>query len=79
MTKMERPKNDTQARALLLSRLKESDLPAGTFATKVLLREPRTMRRWLSGESPIPVLVVDFLVEPTQRPWPNGGRRKAKR
>ena len=57
---------------LLKLRIKESGLSAAKFATKVVLREDRTVRRWLSGESPIPKIVLDFLENPWISPWPKG-------
>lgn len=33
------------------------------FAAHVVMRNPRTVRRWLSGESPIPKEVRDKLKE----------------
>lgn len=37
------------------------------FATRVLLRDDRTVRRWLAGETAIPTEVVSFLK--TRRAW----------
>ena len=31
------------------------------YAREVLVRHPRTVHRWLSGESPIPAVVADSL------------------
>lgn len=33
------------------------------FAREVLLREPRTVRRWLAGESIIPAAVVEWMCD----------------
>lgn len=52
-----------QATALRLLReaLTNSELTASDYARTVLIRGPRTMRRWLRGESPIPEAVRDYL------------------
>jgi len=55
---------------LLSRRIDESGLSAHAFARDVLRREPRTLFRWLAGDSPIPQLVRDWLEEPTPAPWP---------
>lgn len=46
---------------LLRSAIEASGLSASAFARQVLLREPRTIRRWLSGESPVPSIVQNHL------------------
>jgi hypothetical protein len=38
-----------------------SGLSARRYAVEVLLRNERTIRRWLAGDSPIPARVVAFL------------------
>ena len=55
---------------LLSLRISQSGLSARKFAAKVLRRDERTLRRWLSSDSPIPTEVRDFLLEPTPAPWP---------
>lgn len=57
--------------ALLERRIEESGLSARRFAVEVLLREERTVRRWLAGDNPIPGVVLDFLEEPHAAPWPS--------
>jgi hypothetical protein len=57
---------------LLKDAIKSSGLSDRRFATEVLIRDERTVRRWLSGESPIPAVVVAFLREYLQK----GGWRK---
>lgn len=57
-------------RELLLRRIEESGVSARKFAIEVLRREERTIRRYISGESPIPNLVRDFLRDPKPAPWP---------
>ena len=53
--------------------IKHSGLSVSAFARVVVMREPRTVRRWLSGESPIPVVVQAWMDANTQ---PSGeGRR----
>ena len=39
----------------------ESGLSARRFAKEVLLRNERTLRRWLSGDAPIPVEVLNYV------------------
>ena len=59
-----------EAVELLRLRIEESGLSAGEFARHVLLREPRTVRRWNTCESPIPKVVVEWLQDPRIAPWP---------
>lgn len=42
-------------------------LSATEWAKTVVLREPRTVRRWLSGDSPVPSIVIDKLLEDRMR------------
>lgn len=46
---------------LLRAAIEASGLSARQYAVTVLLRDERTVRRWLSGESPIPESVIRFL------------------
>lgn len=46
---------------LLAKRIEASGLSARRFAREVLLRDERTVRRWLAGDSPIPEPVMAFL------------------
>lgn len=48
-------------RDLLQKAIEASGLSARRFATEVLTRDERTIRRWLAGDSPIPKAVVEFL------------------
>lgn len=48
-------------RELLARVIEDSGMPARQYAVQVLLRDERTVRRWLSGDSPIPQPVLDFL------------------
>ena len=50
---------------LLVAAIEASGLSAREYAVTVLLRDERTVRRWLAGDSPIPDPVIRFL---TQRP-----------
>lgn len=56
-----------EIQALALTRLRQaitaSGLSAVLYAKQVLIRDPRTCRRWLSGESPIPQSVIEFLAK----------------
>jgi hypothetical protein len=51
------------ALALLRTAIARSGLSARAFARDVLWRDERTVRRWLSGESPVPAVVADRLRE----------------
>lgn len=55
---------------LLRQRISESGLSARRFAREVLLREERTVHRWIAGDAPIPRLVLQWLREPVPHPWP---------
>ena len=50
-----------EARDLLASAIEASGMSARQYAVEVLLRDERTVRRWLAGDSPIPAAVVRFL------------------
>jgi len=58
---------------LLRSRIEASGLSSKRFAVEVLLREDRTIRRWLDGKSPIPKVVLQWLKQPEVAPWPKDG------
>ena len=57
-------------RKILEARITESGISAKKFASEVLKRDERTLRRWRSGESPIPDLVRRFIRDPQPAPWP---------
>lgn len=46
---------------ILRTAIEASGLSARRFAREVLVRDERTIRRWLAGDSPIPEAVVAFL------------------
>jgi hypothetical protein len=46
---------------ILEGAIEASGLSARKFATEILLRDERTIRRWLAGDSPIPEAVMRFL------------------
>lgn len=46
---------------LLARVIAASGLSARQWAMKVALRDERTIRRWLAGDSPIPQPVLDYL------------------
>lgn len=54
-----------QEAGALLARLKaaidRSGLSNSAYARQVLVRDPRQLRRWLAGDSPIPDAVRDYL------------------
>jgi hypothetical protein len=53
---------------LLRRAIEASGMSARQYAATVLLRDERTVRRWLAGDSPIPEPVVQFLKRPPERP-----------
>lgn len=57
-------------RKILEARISEAGISAKKFASEVLKRDERTLRRWRSGESPIPDLVRRFIRDPQPAPWP---------
>jgi hypothetical protein len=48
---------------LLRAAIERSGLSARAFAVRVLIRDERTVRRWLAGDSPIPAVVLAKLRE----------------
>jgi len=50
-----------EAVALLRAAIAASGLSARRYATEILTRDERTVRRWLSGQSPIPQAVLRYL------------------
>lgn len=56
---------NAEIQALALTRLRAaiaaSGLSAVIYARTVLIRDPRTVRRWLAGDSPIPESVIQYL------------------
>lgn len=54
--------------ATLRAAIDASGLSDRRFATEVLARDERTIRRWLAGDRPIPDAVIRFLTRPPQRP-----------
>ena len=79
MTAHERPKTQQESIELLNKRIGESGLSTTRFAIEIVQRDPRTVRRWLSGDSPIPAVVLDWLVEPKSIFWPPKPGRKRKK
>lgn len=53
--------SDDATVALLREAIDKSGLSARRYAEDVLLRDERTVRRWLAGDSPVPIPVVRFL------------------
>ena len=49
--------------AQLRAAIDRSGLSASAYARSVLIRDPRTVRRWLSGTSPIPDAVREYLAQ----------------
>jgi len=64
------PQTAVEWRDLLRRRITESGLSLTEFAETVLLRERRTVARWLDGDSPIPQRVQEWLTDPQVAPWP---------
>ena len=57
-------------RKILEARISEAGISAKKFASEVLKRDERTLRRWRSGESPLPDLVRRCIRDPQPAPWP---------
>ena len=55
------PATRSEAVALLRAAIQRAGLSASEYARTVLVRDPRTVRRWLSGQSPIPQAVLDLI------------------
>ena len=53
----------TEQVALLRTAIKASGLSARRYAVEVLVRDERTIRRWLAGKSPIPQAVLNHLTQ----------------
>jgi hypothetical protein len=51
--------------ALLRAAIERSGLSSSEYARAVLIRDPRSVRRWLAGELQIPRAVLDRLKEGT--------------
>ena len=47
--------------AQLRAAIDRSGLSASAYARTVLIRDPRTVRRWMAGDSPIPDAVREYL------------------
>lgn len=56
-----RAARQAHARVLLAAHQRSLGLTDRAYAHTVLLRDDSTLARWRSGESPIPVPVVDML------------------
>jgi hypothetical protein len=52
---------------ILRTAIERSGLPARVFARDILLRDERTIRRWLAGDSPIPQAVIEWLEQDNQK------------
>ena len=65
------PKARAERVALLRSAIARSGLSARQFARRVLVRDERTVRRWLAADSPIPDVVLRFLDGFQDRPPEN--------
>ncbi len=57
------PKTRTEEIALLRSTIERSGGSVRSFARDVLIREERTVFRWLKGDIPIPKRVLEFLAD----------------
>ena len=51
-----------QVHALALA-IHRSGLSSSAYARTVLVRDPRTIRRWLAGHAPIPKSVLEYLAK----------------
>ena len=54
--------------ALLRAAIAASGLTTSGYARNVLIRDPRTVRRWLAGQAPIPQTVRAFLARTATNP-----------
>lgn len=61
---MPEPQTRAEQVTLLRAAIARSGLSATKYAELVLIREPRTIRRWLAGTSPIPHAVLEMLRQP---------------
>lgn len=52
---------------LLKAAIEASGMSAREFAVKVLVRDERTVRRWVNRDGEIPKVVADFLREYMQK------------
>jgi hypothetical protein len=52
--------------ALLRDAIHASGMSARRFAEDVLVRDERTIRRWLNGHSPMPTSVIRWLKKPRE-------------
>lgn len=52
----------SQESDLLAKAIKASGLSQRRFAVEVLIRDERTVRRWLAGDRPIPEVVLQRLL-----------------
>ena len=46
---------------VLKQAIADSGLSSSAYAREILVRDPRSLRRWLAGHSPIPQSVCQFL------------------
>lgn len=60
------PRTQAERVNLLRKAIKASGLSSRRYAETVMIREPRTVRRWLTGESPIPDAVIRWLMKQAQ-------------
>lgn len=68
------PQSQEDQVALLLQRVDESGLSLTKFSELVLLRDARTVRRWVAKDSPIPHSVLEFVANPWRSPYPTRSR-----
>tara|TARA_R110000824_G_scaffold140306_1_gene306118 strand:- start:5705 stop:6007 length:303 start_codon:yes stop_codon:yes gene_type:complete len=61
-----KPNLNEWARVQMQRVVKSSGLSTKEYARRELLREPTTLYRWISGESPIPLVVTTWLLENCQ-------------
>lgn len=59
---------------LLVADIAASGLSARQYAERIVRRNERTVRRWVSGRSPIPAEVLAYLVEQDRKRWQKAGR-----
>lgn len=52
---------------LLRQDIQRSGLSVTAYARLVMIRDPRTVFRWLGGDNPIPAAVLEYLQDPKRR------------
>lgn len=59
----ELPRTKAERIAMLRADIARSGLSNRKYAEDVLMRDERTVRRWLAGDQPIPEVVLRWLID----------------